>query len=469
MDPQPVDRKQAFDKALAIATQKHMAGQHAEAEIMYRRLMCSEPNHPFLNFAFGTLYTDAPGEYTMGIAIPLLMRAVELDPTNAQAWNNLGACFKAAFKHEEAAECLDKAHALDKMNAAVYANYSGLFINEGCPEKSIPWAKRGLLLDPDSPQLNNHCALANLELGNWEDAWRHWEYRTKLPGWFQRDFPEPTRKWHGQPVRNLALSGEQGIGDEILFCSIIPEIKSRISGHLLIECTQRLQSLFERSFGCKTYPSHQELLFAEHEIDAHLQLGSLPRLFRPTPDTCPGTPFLVADPVTVNEMKARLARLGPPPYVGLTWLGGTQKTHRHARTFNLSKLKPIAEVEGCTFVSVQYGNAAAEAAAAGLPHFADAVIDFDRHTALIAACDLVISVCQTAVHQAGGLGVPCWCMTPVKVAWRYGVFGGEKMPWYSSVRLFRQGSEERWEPVVDRIAVELRSWLSERPKQENAA
>lgn len=456
-----------FDKTLSIATQKHMAGDRATAHKLYNQLMCLQPNHPFLNFAMGTFYTDSDD---MGLAIPLLMRAVELDPTNGQAWNNLGAAFKASFRHSEAEECLNKAHAVDPKNAAVYANYSGLYINEGCPEKAIPWARKGLLIDTESPQLHNHAGLAYLELGQWEDAWPHWEWRTKLPGWFQREFPAPTKLWHGQKVSTLALSGEQGIGDEILFCSVIPEIRDLVEGTLFIECTERLQKLFERSFApCKTYPSHQELIFCEHDIEAHLQLGSLPRLFRSSPDLCPGTPFLKPDPVALGEMKARLARLGPPPYVGLAWRGGTQKTHAHVRQINLKDLRPIRDVKGPTFVSVQYGVSSLEAAEQGLAHWADAVVDFDRHTALIAACDLVITVCQTAVHQAGGLGIPCWCLTPHKVAWRYGVWGGEKMPWYSSVRLFRQSPDQQWNSVIERVSKELGTWVSREPQQNDAA
>lgn len=444
-----------------------MGGDRATAAKLYHQLMCVQPNHPFLNFAIGTFYTDSD---EMGLAIPLLMRAVELDATNAQAWNNLGAAFKASFQHDEAEDCLEKAHALDPKNSAVYANYSGLYINEGCPEKALPWAKKGLLIDPESPQLHNHAGLAYLELGQWDDAWPHWEWRTKLPGWFQRDFAPPTKLWHGQKVRNLALSGEQGIGDEILFCSIVPEIRDIVDGTLFIECTGRLQSLFERSFApCKTYSSHQELIFNEHEIDAHLQLGSLPRLFRSSPDLCPGTAFLKPDLVALAEMRARFARIGPPPYVGLAWRGGTHKTHAHVRQINLKDLQPIRDVPGATFVSVQYGAPSLEAATSKLPHFADAVIDFDRHTALIAACDLVITVCQTAVHQAGGLGVPCWCLTPHKVAWRYGVWGGERMPWYSSVRLFRQSTDQQWKPVIERTADELKAWLVNQPRKDDAA
>ena len=456
-----------FDQLLAHATQRHMAGDLPAAESLYKQLMAANPDHAFLNFAMGTLYTDRGEEATL--AFPLLLRSVALDPTNCQAWNNLGAAYKSVFHHERAVEALEKARALDPRNPAVFANWSGLYINEGCPEQAIPIAEEGLLYDPDSPQIHNHLALACLESGNWRQAWPNWEYRVKLPGWFTREFRPGTKRWHGQQVRNLALSGEQGIGDEILFTSIVPEIRHLVTGKLFIECTARLQTLFERSFDCVTYPSHQELLFHEHDIDACLQLGSLPRLFRPMPDTCAGTPFLKPDPVAVAEMRERLARLGPPPYVGLTWQGGTPKTHRHARTLPLQMLAPIASIDGCTFVSVQYGQAAMEAAHAGLTHWADAVIDFDRHTALIAACDLVISVCQTAVHQAGALGVPCWCLTPVKVAWRYGVFGGERMPWYASVRLLRQAVSDEWEPVVERAASELRTWLETRNSAQHAS
>lgn len=310
-----------FGQALSIATQKHMAGgaHRVEAEHIYHQLVCTDPDHAFLNFAVGTLYTDTD---QMAFAFPFLLRSVALDPTNCQAWNNLGAAYKSYFHHDKAERALAKAFSIDPTNAAIYANYSGLYINEGCPEKAIPWAKKGLLYDPESPQLHNHYALACLEMGEWTDAWPHWEWRTKLPQWYQRVFPKPTRLWRGEKVKSLALSGEQGIGDEILFSSIVPEIRNRVTGDLFIECTERLQILFERSFGCKTYPSHQELVFHEHNIEANLQLGSLPRLFRPSPTDCPGTPFLKANPDTVEEFKNRLARVGPPPYIGLAWQGG---------------------------------------------------------------------------------------------------------------------------------------------------
>jgi ADP-heptose:LPS heptosyltransferase len=76
---------------------------------------------------------------------------------------------------------------------------------------------------------------------------------------------------------------------------------------------------------------------------------------------------------------------------------------------------------------------------------------------IVKSCDLVISVCTSVIHLAGALGVPCWVMVPNKPAWRYGVSG--KMPWYSSVRLYRQ--KESWLPVVEVMAEDLRNLLED--------
>ena len=69
--------------------------------------------------------------------------------------------------------------------------------------------------------------------------------------------------------------------------------------------------------------------------------------------------------------------------------------------------------------------------------------------ALFAACDAVVTVCQTAVHVAGAVGVPAFVLVPHKPSWRYGI-GSDEMPWYNSVRMFRQGNAEPWLPVLSR-------------------
>jgi hypothetical protein len=58
-------------------------------------------------------------------------------------------------------------------------------------------------------------------------------------------------------------------------------------------------------------------------------------------------------------------------------------------------------------------------------------------------------------HLAGALGRPAWVMAPVRPESRYGL-SGESMPWYASIRMFRQEVFGDWNPVIARIAAELR-------------
>ena len=111
-------------------------------------------------------------------------------------------------------------------------------------------------------------------------------------------------------------------------------------------------------------------------------------------------------------------------------------------------------------VSLQYGDAAAEVQAFAethaLPvvHWPDAIDDLAQMAALISALDLVISVCNTTIHLGGALGRPVWVLAPQVPEWRYGI-AGDGMPWYPSVRIFRQARAGEWPPVIERVAAAL--------------
>ena len=85
-----------------------------------------------------------------------------------------------------------------------------------------------------------------------------------------------------------------------------------------------------------------------------------------------------------------------------------------------------------------------------LPHWQDALDDYDETAALVCALDLVISVCTAVIHLAGALGKPVWVLVPAVAEWRY-LDRGEKLPWYPSSRLFRQTESGRWQDVIGQI------------------
>ena len=74
---------------------------------------------------------------------------------------------------------------------------------------------------------------------------------------------------------------------------------------------------------------------------------------------------------------------------------------------------------------------------------------------LIRSCDLIISICQTAVHMAGSMGVPCWVLVPDARAWRYvNPEHPDEMPWYKSVRMINQNGRP-WEEIVAQTRQQL--------------
>ena len=91
-----------------------------------------------------------------------------------------------------------------------------------------------------------------------------------------------------------------------------------------------------------------------------------------------------------------------------------------------------------------------------IPHWQEAIDDYDETAALVSALDLTVSVCTSLVHLCGALGRPVWVMAPLAPEWRYGMTG-ETMPWYSSVRIFRQTAYGDWAPVIERVAAAMRA------------
>lgn len=439
-------------RLMAYANQAHLQGKRDDARKLYMQLCSRYPNWAFPVFSLGTLYTETD---EFGLAVPLLRWSLQLDPKNIQAWNNLGASLRATGHLDDAVAVLKQCMEMDRNNVAAYANLSGCYVNNGTPEQACAWARKGLAIDPVHPQCSNHYALGKLELGEWGDGFDYWERRVNLPGWHKRDTGSIPR-WEGAPTGCLAVIGEQGIGDELMFLSVIADAAERCD-RVAVEVTPRLVPLLQTGYAdpfknVVFYPSWQELMAVE-KPDAWSLLGGLGRLFRRSPSACPGTPYLSAPDDLVAAWRARFRAIGTGPVVGLAWRGGTPKTHGELRATNLEAWRPILDIPGYTFVSVQYGTAGVEAGAQGLPHWAHVSHDFIDHTAQIAACDLVITVCQTAVHQAGALGVKAWCLTPSKPAWRY-LTKGARMPWYGSVTQYRQKKDD-WTTVIKQVAHDL--------------
>jgi hypothetical protein len=279
-------------------------------------------------------------------------------------------------------------------------------------------------------------------------------------------------EWDGSDLAGsgIVLYGEQGLGDEIMFASCVPDIL-RTAGRCAIECNPKLTALFRRSFPQAIVRAAGETDTSapavQHRAEWRSAIGSVPRFLRKSGSDFPAHPgYLRADPARVSYWTERLAALPGRRKVGISWRGGAPSTRGSLRSVPLEQWRGVLRLAGIDFVSLQYTDCSAEiaevAASSGtrVHHWREALDDYDETAALVSALDLVISVQTAAVHLSGALGVATWALIPETPEWRYGE-EGEAMRWYPSVTLVRKQRGEDWTHVLARVEQRLASALGD--------
>ena len=391
--------------------------------------------------------------------------ALEIDENHLPALANLGLTLRDLGAPAESLTVLDRAiriapaHVETLFNQALAWNDLG---KTGTAEKLI---EQALSLDPAFAQAHLQRAFSLLKRRDFSNGWREYAWRVRIPEvdhW--QDYPYPL--WQGEALagKRLLVQAEQGLGDQIMFASCLAEVIEKAE-HVVIECDPRLAKLFARSFPRAKVYRHRVAGEPDwsHEAapDFRARCGDPPRFLRVDDTSFPlHDGYLVPDPTRVKVWRHQLDALGAGPKIGISWRGGTPATGQSIRSIALESLLPILGARAAHFVSLQYGNVSGEVSAFTARHniavheLASADGDLDGVAALIASLDVVITVCTTAAHLAGALGKRTLVLVPAVAEWRY-LAAGPSIPWYPSLRLFRQQRLHEWDDVISQVAREL--------------
>ena len=253
-----------------------------------------------------------------------LLRAVQLDPQAADAWQGLGEACRHLGLDDEAIDAWTTALQLRPDTPEIHERLGALYRRRGNFEQAMthlyqvaqlrvdapaphnsrqadtpsPWlplaelywdqgnasealeyfdrAFTGRACDARAEYLRGLIALAREQ---WQEGWRRFEYRRVLrPHLPQGGWPQPI--WDGdcQHLANqqIIVHSEGKLADDVLFAAWLPELIRR-SGGTIIKCAPPLVQLFARSFpqAMVTAAGSSSL----HLPHAHWQtaLGSLPR------------------------------------------------------------------------------------------------------------------------------------------------------------------------------------------------
>ena len=285
-------------------------------------------------------------------------------------------------------------------------------------------------------------------------------------------FPQP--HWRGEPLagKTILLHGEQGLGDEIMFCSIVRDVQA-LGAQVLLAIRPSLMTLMSQSM-----PGVQVLAHTVGgavadvskfpSIDFQIPLGSLGAQLRQTQAQFDAAkqPYLVADIGMTNGFKQLLNHhANKPPAnrkklaVGMAWASNPITKSAKMRSLDIHTVNQgLSGLSGVQWVSLLNRDVGAQAADAPLLDMIDlsyALTDFSVTAALIAALDLVVTVDTSVAHVAGALGKQTWLLTPNPADCRWGNMC-EANPWYASVRVMRQPSDgSGWAGLLRQVKQEL--------------
>ena len=344
----------------------------------------------------------------------------------------------------------------------------------GTQEKATPYYQRHSRLQ--SPKIKTRSPLAMHLL--WTSRWGRGfdEYETgfeqvKRGRGRKRKFIQT--RWDGQDLtgKSIVIHTEQGVGDEIMFTTLVNEITSWAS-KVYVECTKRLVPLYRAAFPNATvFQLEKNCPYEKDEtIDYYVPVGSLGKVLRRRTGLFGrNRPYIIPKPDLAQRLREKYkAKHNDSLIVGVGWRGGSMPLRRIKRSFELIDYAPILKAPGVTFVCVQYGDVEEEVRAASraigkeviFDPEVDPLKDMAASAAQIAACDLIISATNAGVHTAGALGVPCWTLVPYESDWRW-TWKRDDVVWYPGMRLFKQQTiYESWEAVIERVGREFEALLS---------
>ncbi|MCC7016555.1 MAG: glycosyltransferase family protein [Rhodospirillales bacterium] len=441
--------------ALGAALQRQ--GRLEDSTRAYGRAIMFNPDFPD---AYANLGVALRAQGKSEAAVACHRRALALKPDGANYHSNLGNALRDLGHLEEAAAALQQALRLAPDAPEILYNFGLVLRDMGRLDTALSCFEAVLKLRPEHADCRYDRALTLLRAGDLKRGFAEYESRWKLRRNPPRPFDRP--RWNGQaiPGKTLLIHAEPGFGDAIQFARYAALAKQKSGAAVVLECPAELARLMETLAAVDRIAIRGGPLPA---FDAHIPIMSLPALMETTARNVPAAvPYLKAP-----EIRAvALPELTPGAFkVGIVWTGNPAARADRHRSCPFVHFLDLAGISGVAVYSLQTGEAARDVRALAAEPLifeaGQALADFaDLATALV-QLDLVVSVDTATAHLAGALGKPVWILLSAVPDWRWPA-GGEKTPWYPTMRLFRQKARGDWTEVMTDVCAQLQRAVSAR-------
>ena len=351
-------------------------------------------------------------------------------------------------EYDDAIAILEKAVARkDKRHSDLVAHLGYLYGVAGRIGEGIDLLKAHLEDQPDHSASRYNLSLLQFRIGEIEEGFKNYETR-----WQLRAFPSKRRHfdapaWRGEPLegKNILVWREQGIGDEVRYASLLPELHER-GGQITFECTPKLMPVWESAFPWATIQPEGDELCTQHPDYAHFDyqvaVGSLGRVFRTSVEAFDKhqKPWIARDHSAEMQIRSQLAIQPDELLIGVCWRSMNQIASRDKVFLNCEQLEAFKDIPNARWLNAQYASTTEELQTIrekglDLHHYVDLDQKDDMVGAcnLLGACDLIISIGGSVGDLAGGIGTPMIYMTR-EMSEAY--LGTDHVPWFTNCKSY---------------------------------
>jgi tetratricopeptide (TPR) repeat protein len=457
-----------------------------EAEAQYRRCILQAPDYLLARFNLTSVLIDV-GRFAEAEAAgrEIIARA----PEAPQAQAIVGAAQAHQGRLIDALQSNARAAALAPQDLKTLQTYAATLLEAGHQAEGLRCFQQALALDPDAPATHQLLGTALLAHGGLQDGWAEYRWRpTALR--FHEKYPHLAL---AQPLpeevarKHLYVLREQGLGDELFFLRYAPLLASR-GARITYQSGEKLASLLARVESLSKVVVESD---AAPAADANIMVGDLPLALGTRPSSAlrlrtnarstlidfahhiavfwpPVPPSLRIAPRAelMTALRERLARYGPPPYIGVTWRAGTLPEEQSAGGWVLYKSIGIPALAATmhnvagTLLALQRKPAAGElqamSAALGreLHDMSEVNDDLEAMLALLALIDDYVGVSNTNMHLRAAVGRTARVLVPAPAEWRW-LAHGRSSPWFPGFSIYRQSLQGDWSAALGALQRDL--------------
>ncbi len=420
---------------------------------------------------------------------------IELAPDEPQAQALLADTYNARGRMHEAARHYGVAARLAPDQPEFALSYAAKLCETGAFDDALRIIAQQAAATPQLPALQQLMGTLFLQYGFLAEGWAQYRQRpafavfqNKLPGiTLTRTLPSSLKGMH------ICVLREQGLGDELFFLRYARQLVAR-GARITYRASDKIASLLRR------LPELAAVIDAEAPPpagDAVILVGDLPHaLAASNGDTETAAPLSLSAAESANarwafpwtqplysplpvpstrikslenqlaSIRSRLAALGPPPYLGITWRGGTPPSEQGAGSWLLYKTLDITPLGTAlkgfpgTLLALQRkplpGEIAAleQAAGARVHDVSDLNEDLEGMLALLEVIDEYVGVSNTNTHLRACAGRTARVLVPAPPEWRW-MAAGRFSPWFPGFPVYRQSSDGDWREALAVLAHDL--------------